>query len=185
VTLQCTQECDSGVSQSRISIGDASDFPCDLLVAPVCLTDRGGLHEPQQSYVRRIQIGLLDILLTRGDVRGAVNAALPGSRDGAALDRESADQPVAMRAGSAAQSLGDDAAYGYFLAFLPKASSGGKILKAADIGPAVSTRRQAATWSLLLDDAIRVRDDCSPGRPGTCQPRTCDRGFARLVRPQR
>ena len=103
---------------------------------------------------------LLDVLQARGDVRGAVDAALPELLGGTAQDRESADPAVAMRAASAAQAVGDTRAYNYFLTAVPRAGAGRKILKAtaSPTRPASATR-QAATWSALLTEALGTHDD--------------------------
>jgi Domain of unknown function (DUF4365) len=103
---------------------------------------------------------LLDVLLARGDVRGAIDAAVPASLGGTAQDRESADPAVAMRAASAAQAVGDMAAYNYFLAAVPRAGASRRILKAAASSPRpASTARQVATWSSLLAEALGAHDD--------------------------
>jgi Domain of unknown function (DUF4365) len=103
---------------------------------------------------------LLDVLQARGDIRGAVDTAWPALLGGTAQGREAADPAVAMRAASAAQAVGDIAAYNYFLTAVPRAGASRKILKAvASRTRATSTARQITTWSALLTEAFGAHDD--------------------------
>lgn len=133
----------------------ARDFDEAVSHARQAIRDRRAWDGPSAEALRV----LMDGLLARGDVRGALDSARPSSLGGPAHDRETTAQDVAARAASIALSLGDDDAYEYFLSLLPRIGSGRKILKAAAGSLTVSTRRQVRTWTRLLDDAVKSDDD--------------------------
>jgi hypothetical protein len=80
-----------------------------------------------------------------------------------------------MRAASAAQAVGDLAAYNYFAAALPRGGTSRKVLKAAAQRPRPpSAATQITTWSRLLGEALDAGDDQ--------QAVTCVTALARLGR---
>lgn len=95
---------------------------------------------------------LLDIFIP-DDMAAAVQAALPGSEGGTALDREASSPDVARRGAAAALAIGNEAAYRFLMERVPDGPRRRELLALEAEATGRPTSERIAVWTALLHDA--------------------------------
>jgi hypothetical protein len=95
---------------------------------------------------------LLDIFIP-DEMEAAVQAALPASEGGTALDREASSPEVARRGAAAALAIGNEAAYLFFMERVPEGPRRRELLALQAVATGRPVSERIAEWTALLHDA--------------------------------